>query len=173
MISATRMGLWPPMKTTVAAANRTLQRSEFDVSQFGEPHLVTRSSDHPSPSQDGIILALQRNTFGICESHKSRLKIIPFPHGAVSLVDLALDPKAHPEDTSNCFSFLIPRANFDQLADDHGADRIVELPVKSGIAANGPIVLRLGNCLTPAIEQHDRANDQCVDRVATALNIHF
>jgi len=161
------------LKTTVAAANRTLQRSEFDVSQFGEPHLVTRSSDHPSPSQDGIILALQRNTFGICQSHKSRLKIIPFPHGAVSLVDLALDPTANPEDTSNCFSFLIPRATFDQLADDHGADRIVELPVKPGIAANDPIVLHLGNCLTPAIERYDRANDHFVDRVTTALNIHF
>jgi hypothetical protein len=34
------------LKTTVAAAHRTLQRTEFDVSQFGEPHLITRS-DHP------------------------------------------------------------------------------------------------------------------------------
>src|ERR1700675_51860 len=48
------------LKTTVAAANRTLQRSEFDVSQFGKPHLGT-----PSSSQDGIILALQRNAFEV------------------------------------------------------------------------------------------------------------
>jgi AraC-like DNA-binding protein len=159
------------LKTTVAAANRTLQRSEFDVSQFGEPHL-TRSPDHPS-SQQGVVLALQRNVFGAREQEKSGLQIVPFPHGAVSLVDLTLDPTAHPEDTSNCFSFLIPRATFDQLADDHGADRIVELPVKPGIAANDPIVLHLRNCLTPAIERHDRANDQFVDRITTALNIHF
>jgi AraC family transcriptional regulator len=97
----------------------------------------------------------------------------PFPHGAVSLVDLALDPTAHPEDLSDCFDFLIPRATFDQLADDHGADRIVELAVKPGVAANDPIVLHLGNCLIPAIERHDGANDQFVDRVTTALNIHF
>jgi AraC family transcriptional regulator len=160
------------LKTTVAAANRTLQRSELDVSQFGEPHLVTHSPDHPS-SQQGVVLALQRNVFGAREQEKSGLQIVPFPHGAVSLVDLALDPTAHPEDTSNCFSFLIPRATFDQLADDHGADRIVELAVKPGIAANDPIVLHLGNCLTPAIERQDRANDQFIDRVTTALNIHF
>jgi AraC family transcriptional regulator len=160
------------MKTTVAAAHRTMQRSEFDVSQFGEPHLVTRSSDHPS-SQQGVVLALQRNVFGAREQEKSGLHIVPFPHGAVSLVDLALDPTAHPEDVSDCFSFLIPRATFDQLADDHGADRIVELAVKPGVAANDPIVLHLGNSLKPAVERHDGANDQFVDRVTTALNIHF
>jgi AraC family transcriptional regulator len=160
------------VKTTVAAARRTMQRSEFEVSQFGEPHLVTRSPDHPS-SQQGVILALQRNVFGARELEQSGLQIVPFPHGAVSLVDLALDPTAHPEDVSDYFSFLIPRATFDQLADDHGADRIVELAVRPGVAANDPIVLHLGNCLIPAIERHDGANDQFVDRVTTALNIHF
>jgi len=160
------------VKTTVAAARRTMQRSEFEVSQFGEPHLVTRSPDHPS-SQQGVILALQRNVFGARELEKGGHQIVPFPHGAVSLVDLALDPTAHPEDVSDCFSFLIPRATFDQLADDHGADRIVELALKPGIAANDPIVLHLGNCLKPAIKRHAGANDQFVDRVITALNIHF
>jgi AraC family transcriptional regulator len=159
------------LKTTVAAANRTLQRSELDVSQFGEPHLVTRSPDHPS-SQQGAVLALQRNVFGAREP-ESGLQIVPFPHGAVCLVDLALDPTAHPKDLSDCFSFLIPRATFDQLADDHGADRIVELAVRPGVAANDPILLHLGNCLKPAIERQNRANDQFVDRVTTALNIHF
>jgi AraC family transcriptional regulator len=161
------------LKTTVAAANRTLQRSELDVSQFGKPHLGTRSSDHPSSSQDGIILALQRNAFGVREPEKTRLKIVPFPHGTVSLVNLALDPTAYPKDTSDCFNFLIPRTTFDQLADDHGADRIVELAVRPGIAANDPIVLHLGDCLIPAIERHYGTNDQFVDRITTALNIHF
>ena len=161
------------LKTTVSAAHRTLQKSGLDVSQLGNPHLGTRSSDHPSSSQDGIILALQRNSFGIREAEKSCLQIVPFPHGTVSLINLALDPTAYPDDMSDCFDFLIPRATFDQLADDHGADRIVELPVKLGIAANDPIVLHLRNCLTPAIERHDRANDQFVDRITTALNIHF
>ena len=161
------------LKTTVAAANRTLQRSEFEVSQFGGPHLVARSADHPSSSHHGVVLALQRNAFGAREPEKNGLQIIPFPHGVMSLVDLALDPTAHPEDVSDCFNFLIPRATFDQLADDHGADRIVELAVRPGVAANDPIVLHLGNCLKPAIERHDGANDQFVDRVTTALNIHF
>jgi AraC family transcriptional regulator len=161
------------LKTTVAAANRTLQRSELDVSQFGKPHLGTRISEHSSPSQDGIILALQRNTFGVHEPEKNRLQIVPFPHGTVSFVNLALDPTAHPEDSSDCFNFLIPRATFDQLADDHGADRIVELAVRPGIAANDPIVLHLGDCLLPAIERHDGTNYEFVDRITTALNIHF
>jgi AraC-like DNA-binding protein len=86
---------------------------------------------------------------------------------------LALDPTAYPKDMSDCFNFLIPRATFDRLADDHGADRIVELPVKPGIAANDPIVLHLGDCLIPAIERYDATNDQFVDRITTALNIHF
>src|SRR5580692_10376276 len=105
------------LKTTVAAAHRTMQRTELDVSQFGEPDLVTRSPDHPS-SQQGVVLALQRNAFGAREQQESGLQIVPFPHGAMSLVDLALDPTAHPEDISDCFDFLIPRATFDQLAVD-------------------------------------------------------
>src|SRR6202030_2307870 len=126
-----------------------------------------------SSSHDGIILALQRNVFGIREPEKARLQIVPFPHGTVRLVNLALDPTAYPKDMSDCFSFLIPRATFDQLADDHGAGRIVELAVRPGIAANNPIALHLGRCLTPAIERYDGTNDQFVDRITTALNIHF
>jgi len=160
------------LKTTVAAANRTLQRSEFDVSHFGK-HLGTASSDHPSSPQDGVVLALQRNIFGAGEPEKSGLRIIPFPHGTVSFVNLALDPTAYPKDMSDCFNFLIPRATFDQLADDYGADRIVELAVRPGIAANDPIVLHLGDCLIPAIEKYDGTNDQFADRITTALNIHF
>src|ERR1700720_2037200 len=67
------------LKTTVAAAHRTMQRSEFEVSQFGEPHLVTRSPDHPS-SQHGVVLALQRNVFGTREPEKSDFQIVPFSH---------------------------------------------------------------------------------------------
>jgi AraC family transcriptional regulator len=160
------------LKTTVVAAHRTMQRTELDVSQFGEPHLVTRSPDHLSPQQ-GVVLALQRNAFGAREQEESGLQIIPFPHGAMSLVDLALDPTADPNDTSDCFKFFIPRATFDQLADDNDADRIAELAVKPGVAANDPIVLHLGNCLKSAVERHDGAKDQFVGRVTTALNVHF
>jgi AraC family transcriptional regulator len=161
------------LKTTVAAANRTLQRNEIDLSHFGKPHPGTGSSNHPSSPQDGVVLALQRNIFGASEPEKSGLQIIPFPNGTISLVNLALDPTAYPKDVSDCFNFLIPRATFDQLADDHGADRIVELAVRPGIAANDPIVLHLGDCLIPAIERYLRTNDQFVDRITTALNIHF
>src|SRR5258707_928084 len=45
--------------------------------------------------------------------------------------------------------------------------------LKSTFAANDPIVLHLGDCLIPAIERHDGTNDQFVDRITTALNIHF
>jgi AraC-like DNA-binding protein len=161
------------LKTTIAAAHKTLQRSDFEVSQFGEPHLGTRSPDHPSLSCQGAVLALQRDVFGTRPPQQGALQIVPFPHGAASLIDLALDPTAHPEDEFDCFSFLIPRATFDRLADDHGADRIVELAVRPGVAAHDPIVLHLGNCLKPAIERHGCTSDQFVDRVTTALNIHF
>jgi hypothetical protein len=131
------------LKTTVAAANRTLQRSELEVSQFDEPRLVAGCSDYPSSSQQGVVLGLQRNVSGAREPERNALPIFPFPHGAVSLVDLTLDPTAHPE--SDCFSFLFSRVAFDQLADDHGADRIVELALAPGVAANDradPIGLR-------------------------------
>jgi AraC family transcriptional regulator len=154
------------LKTTVAAAYRTLQRSEL-----GESHLGARSSDHPS-SQGGFVLALQRNVFG-ARAPEPGFQTIPFPYGTVSFINLALDPTAHPEDKSDCFNFLIPRATFDQLADDHGADRIVELAVRPGVAANDRIALHLRNCLIPAIDRQDGVNDQFVDRLTTALNIHF
>jgi hypothetical protein len=72
------------LKTTVAAAHRTMQRTELDVSQFGEPHLVTRSPDHPSSQQGVIILALQRNVFGAREQEKSGLQIVPKTYPTVS-----------------------------------------------------------------------------------------
>jgi AraC family transcriptional regulator len=160
------------LKTTVAAAYRTLQRSELDISQFGEPHFGRRSPDHPS--RGGFVLALQRNVFAARQPEKKDLQIVPFPHGAVSLVNLVLDPTAHPEDgTTDRFNFLIPRATFDQLAEDHGADRIGALGIKPGVAANDPVVLHLGNCLRLATERHAGANEQFVDRVTTALNVHF
>ena len=165
------------LRTTAAAAYRTLKKSGLDVSQFGEPHPKPLSdhpsSDHPSSSQGGFVLPLQRNIFGAREPENSRCQIIPFPHDAISLVHLALDPTANPENNSDRFNFLIPRATFDRLADDHGANRIVELGIKPGVAARDPIVLHLGNCLIPAIERHNGANDQFVDQVTTALNIHF
>src|SRR3984893_2634356 len=161
------------LKTTVAAAHRTLQRSQLDVSRLGEPHRGGCFADHSLSSQRGFVLALQRNNFGARQPDKSNLQIVHFPHGAVSLVNLALDQMAYPDDMCECFTFLIPRATFDQLANDHGADRIVELAVKPGIAANDPIVLHLGDCLIPAIEKYLRTNDQFVDRITTALNIHF
>src|SRR5882757_6602609 len=65
------------LKTTISAAHRTLQRSELDVSQLGKPHLVTRSADRSS--QQGAVLALQRNVFGVREQEKSGLQIVPFP----------------------------------------------------------------------------------------------
>ena len=73
------------LKTTVAAAHRTMQRTELDVSQFGEPHLVTRSPDHPS-SQQGVVLALQRNVFGAREQEKSGLQIVPKTYPTVSFL---------------------------------------------------------------------------------------
>ena len=161
------------LKTAVAAAYSTLQKGGLDVSQFGKPYLDTRPSDHLSSSQGQAILALQRNLPFAREPEKCGLKIVPFPHSAVSLVNLALDPTANPVGMFDCFNFLIPRATFDQLADNHAADRIVELALKPGAAANDPIVLHLGNCLIAAIERYDGANDQFVDRVTTALNIHL
>jgi AraC family transcriptional regulator len=161
------------LKTTIAAAYRTLLRGKLGVSQFGELHLVMLSPDRPLSSQQGIVLALQRNAFGARKPQKIGLQIVPFPNGLISLVDLALDPTAHPEDVSDCFSFLIPRATFDQLGDDHDANRIAEFAVRAGVAANDPIVLHLGSCLKSAIERHDGANDKFVGRVTTALNIHF
>src|ERR1700738_3460713 len=79
------------LKTTVAAAYRTLQRSDL-----GESHLSTRPSDYPSSSQGGFVLALQRNIFGARAPEKPGLQIIPFPYGTVSLINLALDPTDHP-----------------------------------------------------------------------------
>jgi AraC family transcriptional regulator len=161
------------LRTTFAAAYRTLQRSELDLSQSGDSHTGTRFSQNPSSFQEGAVLALQRNSFKARKPEKTDLQIVPYPHGTLSFINLARDATADPQDVSGNFNFFIPRATFDQLADDHGAERIVEFAVRPGIAANDPIVLHLGNALKPAIERHDGASDQFVDRVTTALNIHF
>ena len=161
------------LNTTVTAACRILQSSKLDVSQFRESDLGTCPPDYPLSSRPRAILALQRDIDGACEKENIGLQVVPFPNGAMSFVDLALDPTAYPENVSNSFSFLLPRATFDRLAERHDADRIVELAVRPGVAANDPIVLHLGNCLKPAIERLGCASDQFVDRVTAALHIHF
>jgi transcriptional regulator GlxA family with amidase domain len=66
-------------KTTVAAAHRTMQRSEFEVSQFGAPHLDTHSPDHPLSSQQGAINAHLEEELSLEQlAHECKLSVTHF-----------------------------------------------------------------------------------------------
>jgi hypothetical protein len=48
------------LRTTFAAAYRTLRKSKLDLPQSGKSHLDTRFSHHPSSFREGAVLALQK-----------------------------------------------------------------------------------------------------------------
>jgi AraC family transcriptional regulator len=155
------------LKVPVRAAIETLRKSRFELqSEEGQ-----RRRFAPDMA---LALGLQRQDFpssGLRVGGRP-IRVVPFPVGAMSLINLARDPTAYRQTKFESLNFFLRRDTFDQLADDHGAARIADLPITPGVASDDPIVAHLGSCLLPAIEGTE-VNTAFLDHVAKALHVHL
>jgi AraC-like DNA-binding protein len=152
----------------------TLRKSNFlapDVrSDTPDRRLAT-----PPRGGNAFILGLRRDDFTadkVLLGGRS-IPVVPFPKGLMSLVNLALDPTPYPDNTSECFSFYLRRDTFDRLADNLGGNRIDDLSIKPGVAANDPVIANLRSCLLPAMERPEQLSRIFVDHVVMALHTHL
>ena len=99
--------------------------------------------------------------------------VVPFPLSAVAIVALALDTNDYPPDGDDVVRVLLPRAAFDRLADQYGAERIVHLVLRPGIATGDVVMSHLGACLTHAVERAAAQNLIVVEQIAMALSSHL
>jgi AraC family transcriptional regulator len=151
----------------------------FRQSKFAAARVKTDGSDRspatPAPSGDAFILGLHRDDSTTRELwvEGRSVPVVPFPKGLMSLVNLALDPIPYTDSTYECFSFYLGRDRFDRLADDLGGNRIDDLAIRPGVAANDPVMANLGSCLLPAIERPEQLSTLFVDHVVMALHAHL
>jgi AraC family transcriptional regulator len=156
------------LKVPVRAAIETLRKSRFELQSDESPR-------RRFPPDMALALGLQRQDFpsGGLRVGGHPIRVVPFPVGAMSLVNLARDPTPYRQSKFDCLNFFLRRDTFDQLADDHGAARIADLRITPGIASDDPIVAHLGSCLLPAIEGTAEVNASFLDHVAKALHVHL
>ncbi|MDB5576585.1 MAG: AraC family transcriptional regulator [Bradyrhizobium sp.] len=98
--------------------------------------------------------------------------VLPFPHAARALVSLSLEPGPQVAEADD-LEGLIPRAIFDNIADEAGADRIAALPLRVGIAMNDPVVRALDKCLGMLLDAPPAGNSTVVEAIAHSLNVHL
>jgi AraC family transcriptional regulator len=163
------------LKSPAAAVVRTLQKNQFAVTSLDSDDALDKRVA-PSRSRDiALALCLQRQDFSGAELNLGgrSIPVVPFPSGAMSLVNLALDRTVYRKSNPSFINFYLRRDTFDRLADDHGATRIASLAIEPGIAADDPIVANLGACLLAANERPDKFNPLFLDHVAKALHTHL
>jgi AraC-like DNA-binding protein len=101
------------------------------------------------------------------------VRVVPFPQGMLSLLNLALDPTPYPDGAFDRCSVYFRRDTFDRLADDLGEIRIDDLDIRPGVAVNDRVVNSLGPCLQSSIEQPEQINTLFIDHVVMALHTHL
>jgi AraC family transcriptional regulator len=162
------------LKPPALAITRALRESSFAVVDVrsDEPD---RSVASPVPGESAFILSLQRKDFTAHELWLGGrpVRVVPFPQGMLSLLNLALDPTPYPDGSFDFCSVYFRRDTFDRLADDLGQIRIDELDIRPGVAVNDRVVTNLGPCLRSSIERPEQINTLFIDHVVMALHTHL
>lgn len=162
------------LKPPASAVARTLRKSKFAVAPIGSDEPGPDGAT-PRPGEDAFILSLHRDDVTAQELRLGgrSVRVVPFPKGMMSLVNLALDPTPYPGSTYDRSSFYFRRDTFDRLADDLGGARIDHLAIRPGVATNDPVIANLGSCLLPAVDRPEQLRTLFVDHVVTALHTHL
>jgi AraC family transcriptional regulator len=162
------------LKPPVLAIARALRESRFAEVDVGSDK-PDRNAPSPIPGESAFILGLQRKDVTAHELwlEGRPVRVVPFPHGIMSLLNLALDPNPYPDGAFDSCSVYFRRDAFDRLADDLGEIRIDALDIRPGVALNDRVVANLSPCLRSSIEQPEELNTLCIDHVVMALHTHL
>jgi AraC family transcriptional regulator len=69
--------------------------------------------------------------------------------------------------------FRFSRTSLDEIADDAGMPRVIDLHIHTGIAADDFVIRNLGQSLLPAFEQPEHVNRLFIDHVLFAVGAHL
>ncbi len=97
------------------------------------------------------------------------VEVIPYPRSTRALTDLVVHPVASGLDEPESVDVLLPRQPFDEIADRHGAERIRDLNLRPGAAANDPVMIHLRACLSQALSR-ETPNMALVNHIASAVS---
>jgi AraC family transcriptional regulator len=127
----------------------------------------------PIPSEPAFIVILQLRDL---PSHElwfdgKPVSIGAYPERGVSILDLERRPTAFLPNPFDCMHFHVRRAVLDDIADEFGAKRIIDLSWSHGEI--DPVTNHLGLTILPALERPEQANRLYVDHALFALNAHF
>jgi AraC family transcriptional regulator len=162
------------LKPPALAITRALRESRFVVDDV-RSEAPDRGVASPIPGESAFLLGLQRNDLAAHELWLGGrpVRVVPFPQGMMSLLNLALDPTPYPDGAFDFCSVYFRRDTFDRLADDLGEVRIDELDIRPGVAVNDRVVTNLGPCLRSTIEKPEQINTLFIDNVVMALHTHL
>ena len=120
-----------------------------------------------------FVMALDRSRNASIRSGSGvPVPILPFPHASRALAAFSLEPEIHAPRADDLEAY-VPRAVFDNLADEVGAERIGELPLCVGMAADDPVMGALDKCLSLILEGSPERGGAVVDAIAHSLNVHL
>jgi AraC family transcriptional regulator len=69
--------------------------------------------------------------------------------------------------------FRFSRTSLDEIADDAGMPRVIDLHIHTGVAADDFVIRNLGQSLLPAFEQPEHVNRLFIDHVLFAVGAHL
>jgi AraC family transcriptional regulator len=96
----------------------------------------------------------------------------PITVGDVLLYDLRRDPIADLDAPFHSVHFYLPRAAFDEIADEAAVPRIGDLRHELGVGVVDPVIWHLGSALLPSFGFPERASRLMVDHLLRAACTH-
>jgi AraC-like DNA-binding protein len=154
-------------------ALRALRKSQLAVTEIVNEHPDLRTL--PIPPEDAFLVHVMTRdciTHDLYVDNKS-VAPDPFPTGVTALYDLTRDPIAEMYSPTGCLSFYLPRSALEQIAEDFGVRRVLNLEFRHGRAYDDPVMRSLTGALIPAFARPDQVNTLFVDQIGLAFRAHI
>lgn len=121
----------------------------------------------------GVVIATSTRWRADADTEPSgRLSYAAYPGSITALFELLVDVR-----DDRCgrdrLDVLVPKSAFVELADQAGADHLVELTLGAGVAANDPVMTALQQCYTGLRELSSQDADSLADRLVDATITHL
>jgi AraC family transcriptional regulator len=158
----------PPTLSTFTRRNRRLAVTQIrhDVPGFGRAQSI--------PAENAYLVALQLRD---CAGHGlsiggKRVATKPLAAGDALFYDLRRDPVAEFHAPFHALYFYLPRAAFDEVADEAALPRIGDLRYEPGIGVSDAVLWHMGATLLPSFEVCERPCRPLIDHVLRAICTH-
>lgn len=157
----------------------TLVARALPLAEFTATRVRWSDSGSGTPSRfnrnNGYLVCLQRRDLpaGPYWVDGRPMPRMPINSGQFLLLDLNEEHASLNYGAVDCISIYFSRDALDRFQEEHGLRPIGQLRSARGIALEDNVIRNLGECLLPAFERPDTANQLFIDHVALALLAHL